>query len=354
MYTYPGNIHVHSTYSDGTGTVPQIAEAAREAGLKYVIITDHQDLQALREEGFYGEVLVIAGTELHREANHYLALDIEQNVEEDTFNPQLAIDNVNQKGGFGFLAHPFEKGSPFITNGSAFPWNNLEVDGYTGIEIWNYSSRWKSLSQSRLKMLYWYFFQRDAPLYGGPSVESLQLWDKKTRERPVVAIGGSDAHAIPFKIFCFNTVIFPYRYLFETVNTYVMLNRSWDEDENAGEMKRRVLDALKEGRCYISLDTVHPGKGFYYGAFNQEEEVPMGSELRYDGSTYLRIEVPGGEGIVRIVKDGETVHTRREKKLFFRVLQPGVYRVEVYRRRKFRRKPLPWIYSNPVYVRGQE
>ncbi len=36
-----GDLHVHSTWSDGVGTIEEIAEAARKHGLKYVAITDH-------------------------------------------------------------------------------------------------------------------------------------------------------------------------------------------------------------------------------------------------------------------------------------------------------------------------
>ncbi len=32
MSEYVGNLHVHSTYSDGTGTIEEIAEAARDCG----------------------------------------------------------------------------------------------------------------------------------------------------------------------------------------------------------------------------------------------------------------------------------------------------------------------------------
>jgi len=36
-----GDLHVHSTYTDGQNTIREMAEAAREAGLSYIAITDH-------------------------------------------------------------------------------------------------------------------------------------------------------------------------------------------------------------------------------------------------------------------------------------------------------------------------
>ena len=52
-------VHLHSTYSDGTGTVPQIARAAKHAGVDVVLLTDHDTLAAKErgEEGWHGEVL---------------------------------------------------------------------------------------------------------------------------------------------------------------------------------------------------------------------------------------------------------------------------------------------------------
>ena len=46
-------MHLHSTYSDGTGTVPEIAAAGRRNALDVVLLTDHDSLEAKRrgEEG---------------------------------------------------------------------------------------------------------------------------------------------------------------------------------------------------------------------------------------------------------------------------------------------------------------
>src|SRR5687768_14019662 len=68
-------VHLHSGYSDGTGTVPEIARAARRARADVVLLTDHDTLEAKRrgEEGWYGEVLVLVGEEVSpRRRNHYL------------------------------------------------------------------------------------------------------------------------------------------------------------------------------------------------------------------------------------------------------------------------------------------
>ena len=39
-------VHLHSLYSDGTGTVPEIVRAARRARADVVLLTDHDTLEA--------------------------------------------------------------------------------------------------------------------------------------------------------------------------------------------------------------------------------------------------------------------------------------------------------------------
>ena len=57
MHEYVGALHIHSVYSDGTGTVKEIINYAREVGLDYLILTDHNTVKALKEgcEGWYGD-----------------------------------------------------------------------------------------------------------------------------------------------------------------------------------------------------------------------------------------------------------------------------------------------------------
>src|SRR3954468_6173565 len=59
-------IHVHPNHSDGSGTVAQIARAARRAGIDVVLLTDHDTLAAKRagEERWYDDVLVLVGEEV--------------------------------------------------------------------------------------------------------------------------------------------------------------------------------------------------------------------------------------------------------------------------------------------------
>ena len=52
MHEIVVNLHMHTRYSDGSGTHKDIAEAAMQTGLDAVIVTDHNVL-VLGVEGYY-------------------------------------------------------------------------------------------------------------------------------------------------------------------------------------------------------------------------------------------------------------------------------------------------------------
>ncbi|NJN54657.1 MAG: hypothetical protein HC804_07805 [Anaerolineae bacterium] len=75
-----GNMHMHTPYSDGEKWHAEIANAAIEAGLDYIIVTDH-NIWVDGVEGYYensdGRVLLLAGEEVHHvrrepQASHLL------------------------------------------------------------------------------------------------------------------------------------------------------------------------------------------------------------------------------------------------------------------------------------------
>src|SRR6185503_21261887 len=70
----PGVVHVHTTLSDGGGTPEEVAAAAKRAGLGFVVITDHNNLDAKPFEGYHDGVLVLVGTEVSTTAGHVLGV----------------------------------------------------------------------------------------------------------------------------------------------------------------------------------------------------------------------------------------------------------------------------------------
>jgi hypothetical protein len=130
-------VHVHSTYSDGTGTVPEIARAAQRAGVDVVLLTDHDALEAKRrgEERWYDGVLVLVAEEVSPiDRDHFLAFGIDKEINRRLSGPEVC-EAVAAAGGFGFGAHPFSRGSQrFGRPGIKFG----DLDCLDGIELWSF------------------------------------------------------------------------------------------------------------------------------------------------------------------------------------------------------------------------
>lgn len=351
LFTYAGNIHIHTRYSDGSGTIAEIAAHAAAAGLHYIIITDHETLAGLPEEGIRDGVVVLVGAELNLESHHYLALGLKQLVPGSTADPQQMVDGVRRAGALGFMAHPFEKGSPYIDGGKAYPWRRFPESGFTGLEIWNYSSHWRGRATSIPRTLSWFFFNRKAAL-DRPPPEGLALWDRYTAGGlKVTAIGSSDAHATRIRLAFITLEIFPYPFLFRAINTHLCFREALSS--NFSEAKSQIYDALAAGRCFTSFDQLHPGAGFSFSVCRGGSvvaEAIMGEEIRWQEGLRLTVCAPSRRPEIRIIKDGALLCRHRGPALSCPVAGPGVYRAEVYYR-PLCGKARPWIYANPIYVR---
>lgn len=105
------DLHVHSTFSDGRDGVEDILEAAVEAGLDGIAITDHDTLEGSFEaESFVRErglnLLVIPGVEVSTSDGHLLALGI-RDLPPAGRSPEETIDFVRARGGISIVSHPY-------------------------------------------------------------------------------------------------------------------------------------------------------------------------------------------------------------------------------------------------------
>jgi len=109
MFEYTGAIHIHSRYSDGSGSLRGIIKAARRARADFIVITDHNNMKIRKEgsSGWHDDILVIIGEEISPRYNHYMVIGIEKEVPPDEMSAQRNIDAVAEQGGLGFVAHPF-------------------------------------------------------------------------------------------------------------------------------------------------------------------------------------------------------------------------------------------------------
>lgn len=349
VHEYIGCLHVHTSYSDGGGTVARVADAARGAGLDFVVVNDHahmsRDLHR-DEEGFYRGVLVMMDLEVGVRYHHYLAFGCRRLPKWDLDGGQAIIDDVKAAGGFGFLAHPFEKGMP-LEGSIAYTWNDLDVTGFTGICIWNFSSRWKERVAGVASGLLAIAFK--SGLLGAPDLRTMGFWDRLCAERRVVAIGGSDAHHRLYGKGPFKFRPLTYDYLFGAITVHVLLGSPLATEPR--QAKEQIYDALREGSLFVANDRIGSSKGFRFHFLEDGGRAcPMGEEMLFSPGE-LHVNIPGS-GVIRLLRDGALIESHRTRSLRRRLDSPGVYRVEVYRRSLFGMRP--WIFSNPVYLRDPD
>jgi len=353
MHEIVVNLHMHTRYSDGSGTHRDIARAALRAGLDAVIVTDHNVLvQGM--EGYYRErnkrVLMLVGEEIHDQdrepqKNHLLAFGAGRELATFADDPQLLINQVRESGGLSFIAHPDDPAAPAFRE-TDISWVDWTVENYTGIELWNALSELKTMLPSRLHGAFYAYFP--ALVTSQPIPSTLARWDELLNEgRRVVAVGGSDAHALHMRMGPLKRVIFPYEFHFRGVNTHVILTRPLTGDAIVD--RKLIYEAIGSGRAFIGYDLPALTKGFRFTAQGRERTASMGEEIPAKGGVTLQARFPF-PATLRLIKDGAIVlkwdhHTA----LTHITTEPGVYRIEAYKRYLGKRRG--WIYSNPIYVR---
>lgn len=352
MYEIILNIHMHTTYSDGNATHAQIAQAALRAGLDAVIVTDHNVLvngiEAYHQEG-QKRVLLLVGEELHDQARspqkcHLLAFGATRELAPYASDPQQLIDRVQQYGGLSFLAHITDPAAPAVHQDD-LSWVDWQVEGYTGIELWNGLSEFKTLLKTRLHAIYYaYNFNKVAR---GPLPESLQKWDELlVSGKRVVAIGGSDAHAIPARLGPLKRTIFPYEDHFKAINTHLLLTSPLTGD--LVEDKRLILEAFRSGHAFIGYDLPAPTRGFRFTAQGREKVAWMGDGIPARHGITLQIRLPAPADC-HLIKDGKVIKNwQKRDTIVHTTTEQGVYRVEAFIH--YQGKMRGWIYSNPIYV----
>lgn len=346
------NLHLHTHYSDGTGSHQDILAAAMRCGLDVVIPTDHnvyvQGMDGYLRDG-NRTVLLMCAEEIHDPArqpqkNHLLVFGANRELAPFAPDPQNLLDQVQKAGGLSFIAHPNDHAMPAFGE-TDIRWENWDVYGFTGIELWNGFSELKDVSHTLLQTVFHAFFP--GAIAHGPLPETLAKWDELlARGGRVVAVGGSDAHALRKAFGLFHKTIFPYDYHFGAINTHLFTPEPLSGDLNAD--RRMVLQALRDGHAFVGYDRPAPTRGFRFSAQGAENAM-MGDTVRLQDGITLQIRLPG-EAECRLLKDGEVIQSWQNQEVCAHITtQPGVYRVECYIH--YLGKQRGWIFSNPIYIR---
>jgi hypothetical protein len=295
------------------------------------------------------KVLVLVGEEVHDQdrdpqKNHLLVLGLDHEVATLADEPAALIRAVRDAGGLSFIAHPVDPAAHAFGEHD-ISWEDWSVTDFTGIELWNGLSELKTLVPTRLHGALYAFFP--SLVAHKPIAKTLKKWDELLRQSRVVAIGGSDAHALHLRMGPVRRVIYPYDFHFSAINTHAFIPTELTGEAAAD--RRLVYQALAAGHCFVGYDLPLSTRGFRFTGHGREASVLMGDEISARGGVTLQAHVPS-QAEIRLVQDGRLIRTARKAYALTHIAEePGVYRIEVYRHyRGFRRG---WIFSNPIYVR---
>lgn len=321
---YKGVVHVHSFLGGhSAGTFSEIISAAQANRLQFVMMTEHTekdfDTAAMTLQGMHGGVLFINGNEVSAENGDRL----------------LALP-----GEVSIAAYPEE-----FKN-----WDTVRING---VEVYNVFT-----NARRINPVVAFFdvlwSQRSYPdfifaLYLQRPDEGLKKWDQALTRARLTATAGNDAHAnigVSLKDSSGKTLLGiqldPYKTSFRLVRLHVLIEQGKTFDATS------LMEAVRAGHCFIGFDFLVDAAGFVFEAENAGERKIQGDEIPLKAETRLRVRSPVPARIV-IFKDGAVwVDESGVAGKEVAITERGVYRVEVYLPQLGN---LPWILSNPVYVK---
>jgi hypothetical protein len=351
-----GVYHVHTTRSDGTGTVDEVAAAAARAGLRFVVFTDHGHATRQPDPPSYRSgVLCIDAVEISTRNGHYAALGMGRAPYPLGGDAAGVVEDVRRLGGMGIVAHP-DSPKPELrwTGGDTSP---------DGMEWLNADSEWRDESAARLAVaLLTYPFrgaETVASLFRRPA--SLARWDAAQRARfaasgpaSLVGVAGADAHAKagwktagdPSEGGAF--IRLPsYESTFRAFSLRVLLDRALTG--RAGEDATLVLGAIRSGHLHTIIDAyARPGVFEFTGRTDQEPAVREGDRVALTNVLVLRARcnAPAGSRLV-LMRDGREVNRATASELVYATNRPGTYRVEAWLPGGVE-PPMPWVVSNAI------
>ena len=345
-----GVVHVHTVHSDGGGTLDDVAAAAREADLDFVVVSDHNVWAEQRWQYREGSLLII-GEEVRVPGGHLLVIDGEdprgrapewpESMLADRPRPDPAIAAGDA---LRVVAHP---------QGPGRPWLIWDVRHFEAMEIWNWDTDWRNDSPwdwlRALPLLPFEPTSALARLVDRPD-SSLARWDALLSEAPIAAICSVDAHArvaltknrfLPFPA---------YRHLFKLVRQHVLLdgNPTGDPDHD-GDL---VVEALRGGRGYCGFDGIADAHGLSVEVESGGTVAGLGQRVVWADGARLRVALPaiGEPTTLTVFRDGVVIRETSEATLDLELFGPGVYRIEAAVRPEALSRSLPWIFANPVFV----
>ena len=346
-----GVFHVHTTRSDGSGTVEQVARAASRAGLRFIVLTDHGDATRPPDAPMYRHgVLVVDAIEISTEGGHVVALGLPKSPYPLGGEARDVVEDIRRMGGVAIAAHPASRKSDLR-------WTDWRVP-VQGLEYLNGDSEWRDEPAWQLARALLAYPVRPVETLASlfdRSEEAIRQWDALSKTRRVVGLAAADAHGrVGLR------AQEPYRgRLALPVPGYESVFRSMSIalpqahlSSHAPVDARVVLDEIAAGRVFSSVDALGRQPAFEFTAAGGEVVATGGEALAVEGPVRIAVVAQAPpDARIALLRDGVQVIESPGPLLRHDVgPEPAAYRVEVRMPDAPGEPRVPWIMSNPIYV----
>lgn len=103
------DLHIHSTFSDGTSSPQEIVKVAIARNIDCICITDHGEIKGAIEASRFGydkDILVIPGIEITSKSGHILGINVKRIIP-DGLSAKETVKEIRKQGGLAIIPHPF-------------------------------------------------------------------------------------------------------------------------------------------------------------------------------------------------------------------------------------------------------
>jgi hypothetical protein len=346
---YRGVMHVHSVHSgEISDSFDELLNAACDNQLDFVVLTEHYstafDTSALTLNGWYGSTLYVAGNEVNsRPGDRFMMVPGGPEAADMRLKKTNEIvDDIHAKNSLALIAYP----ETFTA------WDTP----FDGVEVFNLNTELRAANPVVAALDYPWSGTVDRSLaiarYLTRPDANLRSFDEIAAKRRIVLTAGLDAHsAIGFHIFgeelgkrFLSVKVDPYADIFRIARLHVLADPKSDLSRDS------LIEALKNGSFFVGFDVLGDTTGFRF--YVEGGAQGMGTDVAFSPALKLRASSPISARIV-ILKNGEKIaEASGVTELTADVTGPAAYRVEVYREGLgLGFENVPWILSNPIYIR---
>jgi len=382
---YRAILHAHAEDSTHTGgTRPELLAAAKRAGVKIIMLTDHvrpeRDFINDSWRGLHDGVLFIPGAE-----SEGFLIYPQASIKSKTWKTREDyITLVKDNGGDIFLSHVEERPD----------WDTSELDG---LEIYNHHSDVKDEKEynawligaftnaARLNDLVHALSEYPEEVFGAQQdylSAIIAKWDRDTLRHRLTGVAANDCHHNQvFTVTVVDENAIEVGYItsrpttMRITTTQIAGVAELTRGRKAGDLIAKLdfdiyersfnyvsthllttkldeattREALRQGHAYVAHDWLCEATGFAFIAEQKGKPVAvMGDEIKSRSEITLRAATPV-VCTLKLIHNGSVIKSSQSDHLEFAPQAKGVYRIEAWLELDGEQRP--WIYSNPIYVR---